>query len=349
MGKLPPPLEKSKIQQQRLHKSAAKVKFTPLQISQKSCWSHCVIQVVYFPCWDMGLLYILRTGQVIKSQQYSGREASGSFSSFGGSEEGGTPLLSFTPVEISGSCLTWWRKADSYGKVTPVSKVTQLAGRFLPIVWVIWTKLWKRLKTSKEDPGALVLPPGVGWPGLLLILSLKKKGKPEEREEEKSAFENLFFHSQWASLSTYSFGHVVVNTIFLIIIVWGLWKASRWEPDKPVVKVNIDSSLDGPSHLQQGCGSLGCGAGDTSLATLWARSSPEAAPEQHRHHQLQWVSFSHPPEWWIGWMIVVFSSFWNSGFGACISPLVSHLQHCCFPAFLGRPQDYLVPLQGQGF
>lgn len=88
------------------------------------------------------------------------------------------------------------------------------------------------------------------WAGLDSIF--KTKGKPEEREEEGSSFGNLFSHSQWVSLSTYSLGHVVINTIFLIIIVWGLRKTSRWEPDKPVVKVNTDNSSDGPSHLQQG-------------------------------------------------------------------------------------------------
>lgn len=72
----------------------------------------------------MGLSYILCTGQVIKSQQYRGREVSGSFSSFGDGEEEGTHLLSFTPAESAGGCLSWRRKADSYGevaKVTPAS------------------------------------------------------------------------------------------------------------------------------------------------------------------------------------------------------------------------------------
>jgi len=65
----------------------------------------------------MDLLYILCTGQIIKSQQYRGREASRSFSFLWGGKEGGTHLPSFTPVEIAGACLTWRRKADSYGKV----------------------------------------------------------------------------------------------------------------------------------------------------------------------------------------------------------------------------------------
>jgi len=76
------------------------------------------------------------------------------------------------------------------------------------------------------------------------------------------------------SLSTYSLGHVVVNTIFLIITVCGLRKAIRWEPDKPVVMVNIDSSSDGSSLLQQGCGSLRCGAGDPSPAVSGDRELP---------------------------------------------------------------------------
>lgn len=71
-----------------------------------------------------------------------------------------------------------------------------------------------------------LVPPawhGVTWAGFRSVFKKKKKkGKPEEREEERSAFENLFSHSQWVSLSTHSLGHVVVNTIFLIIIVWGL-------------------------------------------------------------------------------------------------------------------------------
>lgn len=68
-----------------------------------------------------------------------------------------------------------------------------------------------------------LVPPGwhgVTWAGFDSVF--KNKSKPEEREEETSAFENLFSHFQWVSLSTYSLGHIVVNTIFLIIIVRGL-------------------------------------------------------------------------------------------------------------------------------
>lgn len=129
-----------------------------------------------------------------------------------------------------------------------------------------------------------LVPPachGVTWAGFDSVF--KNKSKPEEREEERSAFENLFSHFQWVSLSTYSLGHIVVNTIFLIIIVWGLWKASRWEQDKPVGKVNMDNSWDGLRHLQQGCGSLGCGAEDPSPAAfgskqlLWGSTRATAA------------------------------------------------------------------------
>lgn len=49
----------------------------------------------------------------------------------------------------------------------------------------------------------------------------KNTGKPEEREEERAAFENLFCHSQLMSLYslTHSLRHIVVNTRFMIIIV----------------------------------------------------------------------------------------------------------------------------------
>lgn len=80
----------------------------------------------------------------------------------------------------------------------------------------------KEAKNRQRGSWGLVTPTwhGVIWAGFDYVF--KNKGKPEEREEERSAFENLFSHSQWVSLSTYSLGHVVVNTIFLIIIVWGL-------------------------------------------------------------------------------------------------------------------------------
>lgn len=61
----------------------------------------------------------------------------------------------------------------------------------------------------------------MSWAGFDCVF--KNKGKPEEREEERAAFENLFCHSQLMSLCTHSLGHVVVNTRYLmIIIVWGL-------------------------------------------------------------------------------------------------------------------------------
>lgn len=63
------------------------------------------------------------------------------------------------------------------------------------------------------------------------------------------------------SLSTYSLAHIVLNTISLIITIWGLQKAGRWEPDKPVVMANIDRCLDGPCHPMQPWH----GAGDPSL------------------------------------------------------------------------------------
>lgn len=55
-------------------------------------------------------------------------------------------------------------------------------------------------KTGNEDPASH----GVTWAGLDSVF--RNKGKPEEREE-RSAFENLFSHSLWVSLSTYSLGH----------------------------------------------------------------------------------------------------------------------------------------------
>lgn len=62
------------------------------------------------------------------------------------------------------------------------------------------------------------------------------------------AFEMLFSHSLWVSLSTYLLGHVAVNTVSSIIIVWGLQGASRWKLGKPVAKVNINSSWCGSSY-----------------------------------------------------------------------------------------------------
>lgn len=134
------------------------------------------------------------------------------------------------------------------------------------------------MKEAKNRQGGSwdLVPPawhGVTWAGFDSVF--KNKGKPwGKRGGEICLWEFVFSHSQWVSLSTYSLGHVVVNRIFLIIIVRGLWKASRWEPDKPAVKVNIDNSSDGPSHLQQGCGSLGRGAGDLSLAAVRTRELP---------------------------------------------------------------------------
>lgn len=60
----------------------------------------------------------------------------------------------------------------------------------------------------------------MSWAGFNSVF--KNKGKPKEREEERAAFENLFCHSQLMSLSTHSLRHTVVNTGFLIIIVWGV-------------------------------------------------------------------------------------------------------------------------------
>lgn len=109
---------------------------------------------------------------------------------------------------------------------------------------------------------------GVTWTGFGSVS--KNKSKPEEREEERSAFETLFSHSQGVSLSTYSLGHIVLNTISLIITVRGLQKAGRWEPDKPVVKADIDRCLDGPCHPVQPWH----GAGDPSPAALWDTELP---------------------------------------------------------------------------
>lgn len=65
------------IQQKSPHRSPAEVKFTALQVSQ-SCWSHCVIQVMYFPCQDMDCSYV---------QKYIGERHQGAFPPFLDGEE----------------------------------------------------------------------------------------------------------------------------------------------------------------------------------------------------------------------------------------------------------------------
>lgn len=107
------------------------------------------------------------------------------------------------------------------------------------------------------------VPPA--WPGF--GSAFKNKCEPEEREEELLAFEMLFSRSLWVSLSTYSLGHVVVNTISLIIIVWGLQRASRGELGKPVAKVNINSSLGGFSYPTA---ALAMGLQTPLPAALWS-------------------------------------------------------------------------------
>lgn len=83
----------------------------------------------------------------------------------------------------------------------------------------------------------------MSWAGFNSVF--KNKGKPEEREEERAAFENLFCHSQLMTLSTHSLGQVVVNTRFLIIIVWG-------SPGfAPSVSLGRPQGWLGPLHHQE--------------------------------------------------------------------------------------------------
>lgn len=129
----------------------------------------------------------------------------------------GEPTCIFHPGGDCRGCFTQRRKAESCGKVARL--LQQLHG------WQVSAYYVGDVQEAKNRHGGSwgLVPPachGVTWAGFHSVF--KNKSKPEEREEERSAFENLFPHFQWVSLSTYSLGHIVVNTIFLIIIVWGL-------------------------------------------------------------------------------------------------------------------------------
>lgn len=65
-GGLSPPLERSRVQQWRFHKSSAKVKFTPLQISAEGLLGVQCDPSSVFPPPERGPSYSICTGQTIK-------------------------------------------------------------------------------------------------------------------------------------------------------------------------------------------------------------------------------------------------------------------------------------------
>lgn len=97
MGRLSPSLVRSKIQQQRLHKSAAEVKLAPRKISRERLLGFLSDPRSVFPLQTHGPFThsLLRTDYQESAAQWEGGVRSSS--SFWDGEEGGTHLLGHLP------------------------------------------------------------------------------------------------------------------------------------------------------------------------------------------------------------------------------------------------------------
>lgn len=100
LGGLSPPLQRSRVQQWRFHKSSAQVKFAPLQVAAEGLLGARCDQAVCFPHQNVGHHTVCVQDRLsrlsISDYQHSGTEASGAFPFFQGCK---TPHLLYFPVE----------------------------------------------------------------------------------------------------------------------------------------------------------------------------------------------------------------------------------------------------------
>lgn len=171
------------IQQKRLHRSLQRQ-------SSQLCRCHKVVGVTK---WSKSCISPANSWTVQIFRNTVGERHQAAFPLFLDGEEWDVTCCLYL-VGIAEECLIWRRKAESYGCS---SKCT--INMLLTISWKICVKLWKRLKTGKEDPGAFSLLPGVGWAGLVLILCLKIKVSLRKGRRKELPLRICFaIPSQWA-------------------------------------------------------------------------------------------------------------------------------------------------------